>query len=124
MPVGRDTASRSDWRGENSVAPFSAVPGGRWRRPRCGGGLASAPAAAGVASIIPEIVEIPKNLEMDLNGFCCDCDGGRGLDKVAEDVSRLGGFVAMADTFAEQTVEAAGHQGQLEVQVHLHGNGR
>jgi len=47
-----------------------------------------------------------------------------GIDQVPEDMSGPGPLVAAADLGSEQTVQAAGHQGQLQVQIDLHRHGR
>ena len=53
-----------------------------------------------------------------------DEDIGGGVDEVAEDVLKFGGGVAVADSFPEEPIEAAGHHGQLQIATDLHGNGR
>ena len=45
---------------------------------------------------------------------------GRGIHEVLEQMSRLGMFVAPADPPGQQAVQAAGHQGQLQVAIDLH----
>jgi hypothetical protein len=49
---------------------------------------------------------------------------GRGIHEVLKQVPRLSTFVTPADANSQQTVQAAGHQGQLEVAVNLDRHGR
>ena len=42
---------------------------------------------------------------------------GRGIHEVLKQVPRLSTFVAPADANSEQAIQAAGHQGQLQVAV-------
>ena len=52
-----------------------------------------------------------------------DIHGGGCVNEVAEERLRLGALVTLPDLLAEETVEAAGHEGELEVAVHFHGDG-
>lgn len=49
---------------------------------------------------------------------------GGGVDEIAEDVSALGCFVAVADAVTEDPLEAAGQLSELQVAVNLHRHGR
>ena len=59
-------------------------------------------------------------LESDLDVVLADLDLSRGVDEITEQVSGLGAFVSVRDTVAEQAVQAAGHEGELQITVHLH----
>ena len=47
-------------------------------------------------------------------------DFGRGVHEVTKQMPRLGAFVAPTDATGQQSVEAAGHQSQLQVAVDFH----
>jgi hypothetical protein len=46
------------------------------------------------------------------------------LKEVAKDVLGFGGGIAVANAFAEQSIQTAGHQGQLQIATDLHGHRR
>ena len=52
--------------------------------------------------------------------FSLDEQGGTGIDEVSEDMSGLGFWISIAQFRPEQAVEAAGHEGELEIQIDLH----
>ena len=52
-----------------------------------------------------------------------DPDGRAGVDELAEDGARLRDFEALSDTDAEEPVEAAGHQRELDIEIDAHGHG-
>ena len=53
-----------------------------------------------------------------------DGDLGGGIDQIAKEVATLGLLVAVADAVAEESIETAGQQGQLQVTIDLHGHRR
>src|SRR5208337_5175443 len=59
-------------------------------------------------------------LEPHYDLFVRDLHTGRGVDEVAEQMPRLSDLVAVAEAACQESVEAAGHQGQLQVAVDLH----
>ena len=50
-------------------------------------------------------------------------DGGGGFDEVVEEGAGLGGGVGMAEALGEFSVEGAGDEGELQVQVNAQGDG-
>ena len=49
---------------------------------------------------------------------------GGGVDEVTKEVTCTGAPVCVTELEREETVEAARHQGQLQIAVHLQGYGR
>lgn len=62
-------------------------------------------------------------LEPDLNVALADAYGGGGVDKVPEEASGFGVFIAIAELPSQEPVEAAAHEDELEITVDLHGDG-
>src|SRR6266403_3565619 len=60
----------------------------------------------------------------DLDGIVGDGNKGLRFDEVAEQMARVRGGVLLADFCAEQAVEGAGHEGQLQVAVDFERHGR
>src|SRR5262245_7295815 len=54
-------------------------------------------------------------LEANLDVVLADGHDGGRVDEVAEQVPRLGRLVAVADAAGQQAIQAAGHEGQLQV---------
>ena len=52
-----------------------------------------------------------------------DPDGRAGVDELAEDGGRLCDIEALSDTDAEEYVEAADHQRELDVEIDAQGHG-
>jgi hypothetical protein len=49
---------------------------------------------------------------------------GRGVHEVPEKMTRPGVLVTVADTCAQQSIEVASHEGQLQITVDFHRHGR
>lgn len=62
-------------------------------------------------------------LKANANCLFGESHGGRGVDEVAENVSRLGRCIAVGDFLAQEPIKAAGHEGKLQIAVHLDGDG-
>jgi hypothetical protein len=63
-------------------------------------------------------------LEAHLNIPLGDHHMGDRIDEVTEDVLGLGGGTAVIDLLAEEAIQAAGHQGQLQIAIDFHGDRR
>ena len=63
-------------------------------------------------------------LKANLDFLIRDCHLGCGVYKIAKEVSAFGGLVAVTDTSPQEVIKATGHQGQLQIAVHLHGDRR
>ncbi len=51
-----------------------------------------------------------------------DVDAGAGVHELAENGTGLGDLKAIADALGEQAVEGASHQGELDIEIDLHGH--
>lgn len=58
------------------------------------------------------------------DGVLIDGDVGAGIDEVAEDAPGCCGSVDAAELNAQEAIETAGHEGELQVTVDFHGHGR
>ena len=62
-------------------------------------------------------------LKPDFDVRIADGDSGGGVDEVAKEMSGTGALITISNTVGKDPVEAAGHQGQLEIAIDLHGDG-
>ena len=62
-------------------------------------------------------------LEADFDVVVADVHACCGVDEVAEEASGFRVFIAVAELPSQEPVEAAAHEGELEIAVDLHGDG-
>src|SRR5208282_279249 len=67
---------------------------------------------------------VRASLESHLDSPLVDRDRRGSVDEVAEQMAGLRDLVAVANLRAQESVQAAGHQRQLQVAVDLHRHGR
>ena len=79
------------------------------------------PGCGVVSSQQQRVVGPSPEADDDLGGS--DVDAGAGVYELAENRAGLGDLEAVADALGEQTVEGAGHHGELDVEIDLHGHG-
>ena len=70
-----------------------------------------------------EVGVVRAFLEVYVDVLCVDGYASRGIDEVIEECPRVDAFVALCDVARHEAIEAAGHEGELEVAVDLHGDG-
>jgi hypothetical protein len=63
-------------------------------------------------------------LKANFNRGFLNRDEGRGIHEVPEKMTRTGTLISVFNLEGQKSIEAAGHQRELEITVNLHGHGR